>query len=81
MKVKIKHWNSQPEADAAEAFLTWQCVRSERENQCPEVLEFTSGRPGCCLVFQFEDPSKPEVVISKFQDLIKYWDEEGLWLI
>jgi len=81
MKVKIKQWNSQAEADAVEKFLTWQCIRSHREDQCADLLLYTKGRPGCCVIIEFENNTDKEVVIPNFKQLIQYWEEKGLWLI
>ena len=71
MKIEIKSWTSAAEADVVEAFLVWQCRPiSVRDDKFPGVLE----RPACCIVID-------ETVLVGFKGLLKYWEDNELWII
>ena len=81
MKIEIKSWTSKEEADVVEAFLVWQCQPiSVRVDKFPGVLEYTKGRPACCIIL-YKDEHVIERVLVGFKELLEYWNKQGLWLI
>lgn len=74
--MKIRYYGSFLEAKACQHFLQWQLFREINEPiEDGLLLRMSGGHP--VVVIEKDD----KVIAVGFKDLIKYWNEQGLWLI
>jgi hypothetical protein len=75
--MKILHWKHTPELTTIVAFLRWQRVGADLElEDQPRVMAESNGT-NVAVIYD-----KDGVRIARgFQELIKHWDREGLWLL
>lgn len=74
--MKIIHYNNDLEADACLSFLVWQNQKVVWFMNAIEALAVSKGR-GIPLIYD----NKGDLIAVGFQDLVKYWEDNGLWLI
>ena len=80
MKIELKSWGAIDEANAIEAFLNWQCQPPiSRNDKFPGVLEYTKGHPAACVIV-YKDGNSIEIVLKGFKEVLKFWEDNGLWL-